>query len=283
MEIYSIHLLRIIKNKYQAIFFLLINYLFILEHIQKYGYISNRIQKINKINFNYIHNLKKVVYTVNLGSYDNIKNITKEIGYDYFLFVDKYDNEYNNSNWTIIFLPEEVNNLNLSLIKKQRFIKTHPHIFFSNYDLSIYMDCSFNIIGNLDEFLLRILTPKHSMYFLEHPKRNKISQEFKRVEILKKDTINNIERVKERYKKKNFPDKSGLIYGCLIIRKHNDKNCIDTMEEWFDEIKYYSHRDQLSFNYVLWKFGRKIKDLSKQFCFQYFKGNNIHRKILIFQ
>ena len=61
------------------------------------------------------------------------------------------------------------------------------------------MDCSFNIIGNLDEFLLRILTPKHSMYFLEHPSRNKISQEFKRVEILKKDTINNIERVKGRY------------------------------------------------------------------------------------
>ena len=96
-------------------------------------------------------------------------------------------------------MTKEVNILNVSLIKKQRFIKTHPHIFFPNYDISIYMDCTFYIKGNLDEFLFRILTTKHSMYFLEHPERNKINQEFKLVKIIKKDTINNIEKVKDRY------------------------------------------------------------------------------------
>ena len=176
-----------------------------------------------------------------------------------------------------------MNNLNVSLIKKQRYIKTHPHIFFPNYDISIYMDSTFKISGNLDEFLLRILTPKHSMYFLEHPERNKISQEFELVKILKKDTTDNIERVKDRYKKKKFPDKSGLIESCLIIRKHKDNNCINLMEEWFNEIKYYSHRDQLSFNYVLWKKGSKIKYLSKNFCFKYLAGDYIHRKRIIFQ
>ena len=250
---------------------------------QTYEFICKRKQKLNSIDLKYIHNLRKVVYTINLGNYDIIRNVKKEIGYDYFLFVDDYDNEYNNSNWTIIFLPEKVNNLNVSLIKKQRFIKTHPHIFFPNYDISIYMDSTFKIKGNLDEFLLRILTPTHSIYILEHPERSKISSEFKLVKILKKDTLDNIERVKNRYKQKKFPDKSGLIESCLIVRKHNDKNCINIMEQWFEEIKYYSHRDQLSFNYVLWKSGIKIKYLSKNFCFRYLGGDYIHRKRIIFQ
>ena len=55
------------------------------------------------------------------------------------------------------------------------------------------------------------------------------------------------------------------------------------MEQWFEEIKYYSHRDQLSFNYVLWKSGIKIKYLSKNFCFRYLGGDYIHRKRIIFQ
>ena len=51
----------------------------------------------------------------------------------------------------------------------------------------------------------------------------------------------------ERYKKEKFPDNNGLIEGCLIIRKHNEKEVINQMENWFEEIEKYSHRDQLSF------------------------------------
>ena len=56
-------------------------------------------------------------------------------------------------------------------MKKQRFYKTQPHLFFKNYDLSIYIDGTFEIKGNLDDFLLRILTPNISIYnyVFEHP------------------------------------------------------------------------------------------------------------------
>ena len=56
-----------------------------------------------------------------------------------------------------------------------------------------------------------------------------------------------------------------------------------TMEEWFNEIQNFSHRDQLSFNYVLWKLHRKIKYLSKKFCFKYLGGDYFHKKTIIFQ
>ena len=189
---------------------------------------------------------------------------------------------YNASNWTLIILPDFVRNLNLSIIKTQRYVKTHPHIFFPKYDLSIYMDSNFIIKGDLDEFLMRILSPKHSIYILEHPERNQIQEEFKMVKILKKDNKSMIDEIKERYNHMNFPDNTGLIESCLMIRKHKEVTCINIMEIWFKEIRKYSHRDQLSFNYVLWKTNKNIKYLSKKFCSEYLFGNHNHLKRVTF-
>ena len=58
-------------------------------------------------------------------------------------------------------------------------------------------------------------------------------------------------------KNENFSDNNGHAECCLIVRKHNSRNCINFMEMWFNEIKYNSHRDQLSFNYVYWRLGNK--------------------------
>ena len=46
------------------------------------------------------------------------------------------------------------------------------------------------------------------------------------------------------------------------------------MEKWWNQIKNFSKRDQLSFNYVVWKTGIKIKYISKKFVFGYFHQNN---------
>ena len=51
-------------------------------------------------------------------------------------------------------IPDQVKNLNISTVKKQRFLKLHPHLFFKNYDLSIYIDGTFIIKGDLNDFLL---------------------------------------------------------------------------------------------------------------------------------
>ena len=39
----------------------------------------------------------------------------------------------------------------------------------------------------------------------------------------------------------------------VTLRRHNEKDCIKVMEDWWKEIRYGSKRDQLSFNYVAWK------------------------------
>jgi hypothetical protein len=68
-----------------------------------------------------------------------------------------------------------------------------------------------------------------------------------------KDNLDVIQSQMDKYKGIGFPEKLGLIYGGVILRRHNEKDCIKTMEDWWSEIRYHSKRDQLSFNYVAWK------------------------------
>ena len=257
---------------------------YIIFLFYSYNYKKNEPQRNDVINYStnnniisYVKSLRKVVYTVLIGKYDKIHSIKKEQGYDYYMFTDQKINN-NTKGWTILNVRKDINYLNrINRIKCQRFYKTHPHLFFKDYDLSIYFDASYESKGNLDEFLLRILSPNISIYILEHPFLDSINNEFVAVVLFKKETENNVFKIKERYNKERFQDNNGHAETCLIVRKHNELNCIDFMEGWFYEIKYNSHRDQLSFNYILWKTGYKIvKYIPKHFTELYFNQNTSH-------
>jgi hypothetical protein len=64
-----------------------------------------------------------------------------------------------------------------------------------------------------------------------------------------------ISKQMQHYEYAGFPYNNGLITGMVILRKHNDPDCIKVMEQWWSEISYNSKRDQLSFNYSAWKHG----------------------------
>ena len=224
--------------------------------------------------------LKKVVFSVLIGEYDLISQFNLQKDFDFYLFTDDQSGKYNHTNWTILPIPEEVQELNVSRVKKQRFIKLHPHLYFKDYDLSIYIDANFKIIDDLNNFLIRVLSPNYSIYTFEHPERNTIFNETFEVVSLQKEKESIANAIRERYRKENFPDKNGLIESCLIIRKHNEKDSIYMMNKWYDEIKNYSHRDQLSFNYIMWKTGVKIKYIVKNFALQYFFQNITHLELL---
>ena len=150
----------------KTIYILIIVYIFLLNDDNNSKNIVNYIYK--DLNYNKkiknIINLKKLVYTIILGNYDKPHPFIKQEGYDYYLITDDNSIEkYKKANWTVMKIPDQVKNLNISTVKKQRFLKLHPHLFFKNYDLSIYIDGTFIIKGNLTDFLLRILNPK--IYF----------------------------------------------------------------------------------------------------------------------
>lgn len=278
-------------KKVKIVLLILISFIILVNKLKNinrlyFNYNNNFNGKINNyiyndLNFdkklNYIKKLKKVVYTIILGGYDKVKSIIKENGYDYFLITDNNSiKKIKNINWTILDIPEKIKNLNISLVKKQRFIKLHPHLFFKKYDLSIYIDGTFIIKGNLDEFLLRIFSPNFYLYTFEHPTRNSIFKEIKACIMSKKEKKSMGQLIFKKYKQEKFPDNKGLIESCLLIRKHNEQECINIMNNWYEEIKNYSHRDQLSFNYIYWKNNIKLKYITKKYASKYFYQQNIH-------
>ena len=150
--------------------------------------------------------------------------------------------------------------------------KVLPHRYFQDYEYSIFIDGNMSVRGNINELVDKYLKDANVAFF-SHSSNNLDSRysayeeaqtifdlgekNMKRTPergILNyKDNPFVIEKQMERYNILRYPSNNGLITGMVILRRHNEKDCIQAMEDWWTEIKYNSKRDQLSFNYVAWK------------------------------
>ena len=207
---------------------------------------------------------KKVIYTCIVGDYDGVIEPTFiSNDFDYVCFTDSV--YMRNGFWEIRPLPEEVKDL--PKIKKQRYVKLHPHKLFPEYDLSIWVDGNVIIRGDLNDFLKETLKDDVSIYVPTHPSRDCVYKEYKVVLAMGKDKSSIVLPQIEKYKNEGFPKNYGLLQSNIIVRKHNNQDCINLMEQWFEEIKNGSHRDQLSFNYIQWKNEDiKISYMNKKIC-----------------
>ena len=196
-----------------------------------------------------------IVYTSIFGKYDNIISQSLQDNWDWKCF-----NEENS-----ISLYSD-NNRNA-----KRF-KVLPHRYLQDYEYSIFIDGNMTVVGNIDELVEKYLTDSNVAVFSHEnnkldsrkcvydeaqtifdlgEKNMKLTPE--RGELNYKDNPTVIKAQMDMYSMLGYPRNNGLLTGMVIVRRHNEKVCIDVMEDWWTEIKYNSKRDQLSFNYVVWK------------------------------
>ena len=221
---------------------------------------------------------KKVIYTCITGGYDDLREpafISED--FDYVCFTDSIF--VRNGLWDIRPLPKEVEGL--SQVKKQRYVKINAHKVLPEYDLSVWVDGIVMVKDNINNLLKTVLEDDISVYVPTHPLRNCIYKEAKAILAAKKDTSDIVNKQINKYKQEGFPTEYGLLQSNILIRKHNEEDCIKLMEKWFDEIKNNSHRDQLSFNYVSWKNKDiKVKYLDKYiYKSKWFSWTGSHNKM----
>ena len=96
---------------------------------------------------------------------------------------------------------------------------------------------------------------------ITHPDRKDIYQESKAILRYRKDTMQNMQTQLDIYRKDGYPENSGLHETNVIVRRQN-ADVQRVMDMWEDFLRKYSHRDQMSFDYVLWKLGAKCFDIS---------------------
>jgi len=206
--------------------------------------------------------LKKVAYTAIIGKYDVLKEpkvITE--GFDYVCFTD--DVSLKSSVWKIRLVnnPQGLDNSRLS--KKIKILCTS---FLKEYDLSIWVDGSISINCDLNIFLDENYHGE-DIVLLTHPDRSCVYEEAETCIALDKDDPEIINKQMEGYKSEGYPEGNGLVSTRLMIRNHRSKKVKEFMNSWWNEVNLKSKRDQLSFNFVLWKHQLSIRycDLKKTF------------------
>jgi hypothetical protein len=217
-----------------------------------------------------------VVYSCLIGNYDNVSTFKRQRGYDYILFTDQ---KIVNTNWTVRPIPEEVLKLNVSDVKKQRYVKIHPHKFFRNYDLSLYIDANYIIKGDLDDFIINTMNSIDNIYITHLQFGTDLS---KGIDTAKKNKLDNsilLDEIRKRYNDLKIIKKRGIVNAGLILRKHHNPDCIKLMEKWWEEVEKYSHVDNLAFNYASYMTGVKFLYVSYQFTLDYFDHSNHLKKI----
>ena len=185
---------------------------------------------------------------------------------DYICFTD--DKNLKSKTWKIRPIPEELSSF--SKVKQQRGVKILAHRYLSDYDISVWVDGAVIVKGNIKDYLKTLDLNNFSVFIPEHPVRKCIYAEKDaciRIRKITGEGITLANKQMQKYRDEKFPSNYGLVQTNVMIRKHNDQYSKDLMEKWWAELKEYSHRDQLSFNYALWKVGNKnFKYLIKTTC-----------------
>lgn len=207
-----------------------------------------------------------VVYTCVFGGYDDISDPAYISPYcDYAVITDQEISDES------IWEKYDISNIHiphgLDHSMKNRFIKMHPHLLFPDYDISIYVDGSVVVMTDMVPLALQMGNKFLGIHL--HRDRNTIRDEGKAVIKLKK--VKNIDLLKKQihdYYQSGYDDSLALLEAPILVRRHNETICKKVMNDWWNELQKYEHRDQISLPYVLWKNGVSLQDI-------YIIGNSI--------
>jgi hypothetical protein len=215
--------------------------------------------------------MRKVIYTCITDKHDVLKEpMVKTEGWDYVCFTDE-DLDYKGDTWKIIKIG-----LTDDRIRHQRKKKIFNEYIFDTYDLSVWCDGSMYINCDLDKFIKPFLDSETDLAIMKHPAQTCIVGEARGILMLKKDKQDILEKQINDYFAEGYPKNYGVVASGVIIRKHTD-DVVEFCKLWYEQIKKYSLRDQMSFGYALWK--KPIKHILMPFSIIYnqFKITN-HKK-----
>jgi hypothetical protein len=184
-----------------------------------------------------------------IGDYDNIVPCAsgKKEGWDYICFTD--NKNIKSDFWRVVYVEnlivDEIKNIKLA-----RQIKTSFYSYLSSYEYILWIDARITISMDIDEYLVRL--NDNDILFMKHPDANSILEELERMLPGKIETVEMCKKIKTRYESFGYKYDNGLIAsGAMLIR--NNERTIKFFKEWWNEINNFSHRDQLSANFVLWR------------------------------
>lgn len=202
--------------------------------------------------------VKDVIFCAIYGDYDNVKNpVPQNHEVDFLLFTDNQSLlERTDLLWKVIYRPLNVGNPRMNA----KMIKLMPHLFLEAYNRSIWVDGQVEIKSPSFAKTCFDYLPENGNGFTVIPHwmdRDCVYLEYEASMAQEKYRITNATQQIEYYRTQGCPSHAGL-YGCTtVIRYHHWKKVKELDLAWWNENLIWSHMDQLSLPYVVWKMNFK--------------------------
>lgn len=208
-----------------------------------------------------------IVYTCITNSVDNILAFSNrhfvDLDADYIIFTDK---KIEIPGWSVKLIDKSY-----GITKTPRWFKINSHILFPYAKRTIWIDGNQVPNGRADKII-----ESGPIGTFKHPKRDCIYEEFEACLRMNKDIEHNMRPQIDHYKRMNYPQRNGLAETCCMYREHT-KEIREFNTLWWKQIEQYSHRDQLSFDFVAYITNTKyniIPGSREKSKFLEFKGNH---------
>jgi hypothetical protein len=201
-----------------------------------------------------------VIYTANVGDYDEVRVPIKSAISDGVEYVYYSDREVKTHPWRWV---QVVRQHGMAVMDAKRFkIQPHRHLDTKDYwcAYSVWQDANLRLRVKITRELLDDWLGDNDIAVFAHPDRKCIYQEAKAVNQLALDRKHIVDLQMARYRREGYPKDNGLAACWFIVRRHTPQIAQLNMF-WWREIQSGSRRDQLSFNYACWKLGVKYSKL----------------------
>lgn len=192
---------------------------------------------------------KFAIYSALVGKYDNVlqpKVIDER--FDYILFSNDIQEHY-----VGLWQVRHIDYVNQDTTRVCRYVKTHPEELLPGYAFHIWIDSNIQILSDyLYEQAIHLYDNRIRVAGMFHPVRKCIYEEAFAVMNMLVEHESIVIDWCHFLRKKHYPRNNGLIETNVLFRI-NDEVTQSLNSLWWACIDNYSRRDQLSFNYCLWK------------------------------
>lgn len=225
--------------------------------LENFENLKNTSENILKIKDVFDSNLKNVIYTF-VGPENDLPNFSNfDPAYEYICFTNnQHLINKENEIWKIVDVSEFYKGLNVSqfniLIKE--FFKLHPHLFFDDKELSIWIDSS-KIKDIKVKNLSELTNANRSKNYLVGSQFELFNCSYKfLLYLFRQNAISKQEfdYVLELFKWHKYPMENGLIDTSILIRYHNNSKCVNAMNRTWIHVKKYSYNSELFLNLIMW-------------------------------
>jgi len=196
---------------------------------------------------------KIAVCTAITGGFDTLKDEQITDGADFVCYTD--DISLKSKVWDI----RKVSSISGDPNRNAKIHKILIHKYLSEYKYTIWIDANIYLIVPAKLLIDKYLKDNNIALF-RHAERNCIYDEANACLKYRLDDADTIQKQISYYREKGYP-KNNDLHECTIILRRNCKEIEKLNNLWWNEICNRSRRDQLSFDYCIYKLDLKVKDI----------------------